>query len=136
MASVVVDDTKLTAIADSIRVKTENPATMTLDQMASTVTNSLSATPIVKTIEAVSEIDGLFFVVLVDIKEAGAAAPAGDGPVALESDVQLPVAINNMSILFPRGISGISEAQWRRIGLHTAYISVVQKLVVTFGPLR
>lgn len=132
MASVVVDDTKLTAIADSIRAKTENPATMTLDQMASTVTNSLSATPIVTTIEAVSEIDGLFFVVRVKAAEA----QAGGGPVALRSDVQLPDALNNMIIMFPRGISGITENQWNRIGLRTAYISAAQTLVVTFGPLR
>ena len=136
MASVVVDDTKLTAIADSIRAKTENPATMTLDQMASTVTNSLSATPIVTTIEAVSEIEGLFFVVLVDTEGAGAAAPAGGGPVALQSDVQLPNALNNMYIIFPRGISGVTEADWRDVGLRTAYISAAQTLVVTFGPMR
>ena len=135
MASVVVDDTKLTAIAESIRVKTENPATMTLDQMASTVTNSLSATPIVTTIEAVSEIDGLFFVVLVDIEGAGAEAPAGGGPVALPSGTQLPVVLNNMYIMFPRGISGVVEADWIRIGLLTAYNSIAQTLVVTFGPL-
>ena len=132
MASVVVDDTKLTAIADSIRAKTENPATMTLDQMASTVTNSLSATPIVTTIEAVSEIDELFFVVRVKAAEA----PAGGGPVALPSDAQLPDALNNMFIMFPLGASGITEAQWSRVALRTAYISVAQKLVVTFGPLR
>ena len=134
MASVVVDDTKLTAIAESIRVKTENPATMTLDQMASTVTNSLSATPIVKTIEAVSEIDGLFFVVIVDLKEAGAAAPSGGGPDALESATQLPVVLNNMIIMFPRGISDM-KVPWDRVAMRMAYISVVQKLVVTFGPL-
>ena len=136
MASVIVDDTKLTAIADSIRVKTENPATMTLDQMASTVTNSLSATPIVTTIEAVSEIDGLFFLVVVDIKGAGGEAATGYGPAALQSDAQLPVVLNNMFILFPRGISGILESQWREIGLRTAYNSIAQKLVVTFGRIR
>ena len=136
MASVVVDDTKLTAIADSIRVKTENPATMTLDQMASTVTNSLSATSIVKTIEAVSEIDELFFVVIVDIEGAGADAPSGYGPVALQSDVQLPVALNNMYIIFPQGISGFTEAQWRDVVLRTAYNSIAQTLVVTFGAFR
>ena len=134
MASVVVDDTKLTAIAESIRVKTENPATMTLDQMASTVTNSLSATPIVKTIEAVSEIDGLFFVVLVDTEVAGATAPAGEGPVALQSDVQLTDALNNMSIIFPQGVSGVTEDQWPRLALCTTYFSAAQKLVVTFIP--
>lgn len=132
MASVVVDDTKLTAIAASIRAKTENPATMTLDQMASTITNSLGATPIVTTIEAVSEIDGLFFVV----RLKSAEALAGGGPVALPSDAQLPDALNNMRIMFPRGISGITEAQWNRAALSTAYISAAQKLVVTFGPLR
>ena len=136
MASVIVDDTKLTAIADSIRVKTENPATMTLDQMASTVTNSMSATPIVTTIEAVSEIDGLFFLVVVDIKGAGGEAATGYGPAALQSDAQLPVVLNNMFILFPRGISGILESQWREIGLRTAYNSIAQKLVVTFGRIR
>ena len=136
MASVVVDDTKLTAIAESIRVKTENPATMTLDQMASTVTNSLSATPIVTTIEAVSEIDGLFFVVVVDIEGAGGEAVTGDGPVALQSDVQLLDALNNMIIVFTEGTSGATEDQWRRMGLRTEYISVAQKLVVTFGRIR
>ena len=132
MASVIVDDTKLTAIAESIRVKTENPATMTLDQMASTVTNSLSASPIVKTIEAVSEIDGLFFVVRVKRAEA----QAGGGPVALPSDAQLPDVLSNMRIMFPRGISGITENQWNRVALRTTYISVAQTLVVTFGRLR
>lgn len=132
MASVVVDDTKLTAIADSIRAKTENPATMTLDQMASTVTNSLGATPIVTTIEAVSEIAELFFVVRVEAAEA----PSGYGPVALPSDTQLPDVLSNMLIMFPQGISGITENQWNRVGLRTAYISIAQKLVVTFGPLR
>ena len=132
MASVVVDDTKLTAIADSIRAKTENPATMTLDQMASTVTNSLSATPIVTTIEAVSEIDGLFFVV----RAKAAEAQSGGGPVALPSDTQLPDALNNMFTMFPLGISGISENQWNRVALRTTYISAAQKLVVTFGPTR
>ena len=132
MASVVVDDTKLTAIAESIRVKTENPATMTLDQMASTVTNSLSVTPIVTTIEAVSEIDGLFFVVVVDIEGAGGAAPAGKGPVALQSDVQLPVALNDMHIIFPRGVSAVTGSKWDRVDLRTAYNSIEQKLVVTF----
>ena len=132
MASVVVDDTKLTAIADSIRAKTENSATMTLDQMASTVTNSLSVTPIVTTIEAVSEIDELFFVVGVK----GERAAAGYGPVALQSDVQLLDALNNMIIVFTEGTSGATEDQWRRMGLRTEYISVAQKLVVTFGPFR
>ena len=132
MASVVVDDTKLTAIADSIRVKTENPATMTLAQMAGTATDRRSATPIVTTIEAVSEIDGLSFVVRLKAAEA----QAGGGPVALPSDTQLPDALNNMGIMFPQGISGISENQWNRIGLRTTYISVAQTLVVTFGPPR
>ena len=132
MASVVVDDTKLTAIADSIRAKTENPATMTLDQMASTVTNSLSVTPIVTTIEAVSEIAGLFFVV----RLKAAKAQAGGGPVALRPDVQLLDALNNMLIMFPRGISGVTDNQWNRVALRTAYISAAQTLVVTFGPLR
>ena len=132
MASVVVDDTKLTAIADSIRAKTENPATMTLDQMASTVTNSLSVTPIVTTIEAVSEIAGLFFVVRLKAAEA----QAGGGPVALRPDVQLLDALNNMLIMFPRGISGVTDNQWNRVALRTAYISAAQTLVVTFGPLR
>ena len=136
MASVVVDDTKLTAIADSIRVKTENPATMTLDQMASTVTNSLSATPIVKTIEAVSEIAELFFVVVVNIAEAWGAAEAGGGPVALESATQLPNVINNMLIMFPRGIGDITDAAWSDLALYTKYNSIAQKLVVTFGPPR
>lgn len=136
MASVVVDDTKLTAIADSIRAKTENPATMTLDQMASTVTNSLGATPIVTTIEAVSEIDELFFVVVVDIEEAGAEAPSGSGPVALKSATQLPVVLNNLTILFPQGVGNITESEWPRLGLYTEYISIAQKLVVTFGQMN
>lgn len=136
MANVVVDDTKLTAIAESIRVKTENPATMTLDQMASTVTNSLSATPIVTTIEAVSEIDGLFFMVIVNLAEAGGRAEAGGGPVALQSDAQLPVALNNMYILFPRGVPNFSESQWNRVALFTEYNPFAQKLVVTFGTPR
>ena len=131
MASVVVDDTKLTAIADSIRVKTENPATMTLDQMASTVTNSLSATPIVTTIEAVSEIAELFFLLVVDIVE-GADAPSGSGPVALKSATQLPVVLNNMLIIFTQGIRDIPE----KIVLRTEYNSITQKLVVTFGPFH
>ena len=132
MASVVVDDTKLTAIADSIRAKTENPATMTLDQMASTVTNSLSAIPIVTTIEAVSEIAELFFLLVVDVKGAGAEAATGHGPVALKSAIQLPVVLNNMLIVFPRGISVTSE----KTALRRAYNSIAQKLVVTFGPLH
>ena len=129
MASVVVDDTKLTAIAESIRVKTENPATRTLDQMASTVTNSLSATPIVSTIEAVSEIDGLFFILTVDVKEKGGETAVGYGPAALQSDVQLPDALNNMYIVFPRGISDIV---WERVVLCTEYNPLAKKLVVKF----
>lgn len=99
--------------------------------VAGTLEAGGSAPQIVTTIEAVSEIPTMFFVVWLH----GERAQTGGGPVALPSNIPMPDALNDMFIMFPQGVGDITESQWNGMTLRTSYISAAQKLVVTFGPL-
>lgn len=126
MASVVVDDTKLTAIAGAIRAQLEGGSTMTLDEMASAITGGLSKTPMVSTIEAVSEVSQVSFVVELD----GSGVDSNGGAVTLPSPVPLIDVINSMMLVGFSGLT-ISEGDMGAVRFFTQYSSSTEKLTVT-----